>query len=100
MPLGSFERINQFFETRATTTQKNASTVEELASTSDSLSMESRELAGYVGRFKVSDEPAKMHSPAREKRNIPCRPEPVAPKGAPPVAKPVKEEDLGGFEEF
>ena len=94
------DELNRAISQIDTTTQKNASTVEELASTSDSLSMESRELAGYVGRFKVSDEPAKMHSPAREKRNIPCRPEPVAPKGAPPVAKPVKEEDLGGFEEF
>ncbi|HRC97266.1 MAG TPA: methyl-accepting chemotaxis protein [Deltaproteobacteria bacterium] len=94
------DELNRAISQIDTTTQKNASTVEELASTSDSLSMESRELAGYVGRFKVSDEPAKIHSAAREKRNIPCRPEPVAPKGAPLSAKPVKEEDLGGFEEF
>ena len=36
------------------TTQQNSATVEELASTSDSLSNEAKDLANAVGRFKVS----------------------------------------------
>jgi methyl-accepting chemotaxis protein len=56
------------------TTQQNASTVEELASASDSMSTESRELADVVGRFKVSG----LDETVREKK----RKGPLAVKAA------------------
>jgi len=49
------DELNRAIGQIDSTTQQNASTVEELASTSDNLSVEASELAGYVERFKVRD---------------------------------------------
>ncbi|HDP24299.1 MAG TPA: methyl-accepting chemotaxis protein [Deltaproteobacteria bacterium] len=48
------DEVNRAISQIDITTQENASTVEELASTSDNLRMEARELTAIVERFKVS----------------------------------------------
>jgi len=50
------DEVNRALGQIDSTTQHNASTVEELATTADSLSSESRELAVMVGQYKVSIE--------------------------------------------
>ena len=53
---GGADELNRAVSQIDTSTQNNASTVEELASTADTLNTDARELGGLVKRFKVSEE--------------------------------------------
>ncbi len=52
---GGVDELNRAIVQIDSTTRQNASTVEELAGTSDHLSIEAGDLAHYVERFKVGD---------------------------------------------
>lgn len=94
------DELNRAVSQIDTTTQQNASTVEELASTSDNLSMEARELAGYVQRFKVSEKATGAQAFTGGKRTVSHehKRRPKTENSLP--GKPVKEKNFGGFEEF
>jgi len=91
------DELNRAIGQIDSTTQQNASTVEELASTSDNLSVEASELAGYVQRFKVSED----HETGQISKK--AMPEPAVRKTSAP--KPVQRRvepasHLEDFEEF
>ncbi|HQP30153.1 MAG TPA: methyl-accepting chemotaxis protein, partial [Deltaproteobacteria bacterium] len=53
---GGVDEVNRAVSQIDTSTQNNASTIEELASTADALNIEARELGSLVEQFKVRDD--------------------------------------------
>ena len=90
---GGIDELNRAISQIDSSTQMNASTVEELASTSDNMSIEAKNLAQMVGRFKVSGK----ESPAKR----PGRPAASAPR-TPPARQPAGDAGFveDDFEEF
>lgn len=69
------DELNRAIAQIDTTTQQNASTVEELANTSDNLSNEAKELTMTVARFKVSQEEQASKQQKHPLKKIQVRPE-------------------------
>jgi methyl-accepting chemotaxis protein len=103
------DELNRAIAQIDNTTQQNAATVEELASTSDSLSNEAMTLAASVSRFTVSNEKQRttIAQPAAVRPASPASPPPALKKPRSMPAPATKDTDFSkepaleeGYEEF